>query len=190
MDELSMRRAAALISVGAALVGVTSCDDLVGLPWVSEPEIARVYTISNPVPNLPSAFDFVGRQAVRIEAPEATGNWDTAFDSNGLDFSILPPGAIGLPEAEVGIARIDDVSFSDVIVAPADQELYATDRPVALELGVVYVVRSREGVGPLGESCSWFAKLEPIELNHSSGFVRFAYDTNPNCGDPALVPPV
>jgi hypothetical protein len=178
-----------LFGLLVAMGSVAGCDDPFSLSWASEPAIAQVYTLSNPWPNLPSAFDFVFRTPVRIEVPGATGTWDMAFDSDEVGFHVLPPGALGVLDSEAGVVRIDGLAFAEVTSAPEEDDVFILDRPVALEVGIVYVVRTREEIGFYGEPCNWYAKLQPLELDTSTGLVRFAYDVNPNCGDRALVPP-
>ena len=173
----------------AAAIATAGCDDSFTLPWATEPALETVYVVSNPVSNIPTAFDFIFRTAVQIEVPGATGTWDVAFDAEGDGFQLLPAGALGVAESEAGVIRMDGLDFPEVASAPDDSDAYVSDRAVTLELGVVYVVRTREGVGFYGETCNWYAKLEPTELNAAGGFVRFLYDVNPNCNDRSLVPP-
>jgi hypothetical protein len=60
--------------------------------------------------------------------------------------------------------------------------------PIQLELGKVYVIKSR--VAPCAlTSGPLYAKIQPVEIDVTSGTFRFKYVANPNCADRSLDAP-
>ena len=80
--------------------------------------------------------------------------------------------------------------FEDVTRAPTDTTLYVSDEPTMMELGNVYVLRThrRARAGPFGETCFFYAKLQPLVIDVEEGILTFVFDRNPLCSDPELVP--
>jgi len=73
--------------------------------------------------------------------------------------------------------------------APSDTLLYVTDKPVPVELGTIYVVRTHEQIGSYGRICVYYGKLEPLEIDLQAGVLRFLQDTSPVCNNRSLLPP-
>ncbi|RMH11548.1 MAG: hypothetical protein D6701_14965, partial [Gemmatimonadetes bacterium] len=55
--------------------------DLFNVNWRADPDTALVYSMARPELNLPSAYDLVRRNALRVEAPNSAGRWDFALDT-------------------------------------------------------------------------------------------------------------
>lgn len=164
-------------------------DDLFGPPrWFANPEEVTLYSLALPELNLPSAFDFIDRAAVRIESARAVGRWDVALDTEGGELVLLPPEALDVPSA-ARITVLEDTTFDGVLEAPADTALYSSEEPVPLALGNVYVVQTRQGRGSFGRACVFYAKLEPLSIDLELGKLTFVFDASPVCNDRALVPP-
>jgi hypothetical protein len=163
------------------------CDDATDIEWTAFPETTTLYSIATSAPNLPDGFDFVNRVVVVIERIDATGTWDVAVGTEGEELVLLPPGALGV-DSYAGVAVLEGAAIEELTLAPADSTAYATKRGVPLVLGNSYVIRSRKTTGYFGETCSYYAKLEPLELSPEEGWVRFIYDSNPNCYDLRLSP--
>jgi hypothetical protein len=178
---------AAFVALGGA--GATACgSDPFAINWVESPDTVLLYSLARPQLNLFSGFDFYNRVPVRIEDAEATGNWDAAVDTRNGQIVLLAPGAFGV-DSKARVARIPGVTFSEVIEAPADTTLYTATAAVPVELGSVYVMRTRQAYGSFGRVCVYYAKLEPLEIDPVGGTLRFVYDASPSCNDRKLIPP-
>lgn len=157
--------------------------------WTAQPDTALLHSLARPELNLNSAFDFVGRQPRKVEAPGVTGNWDVAVDTQGEDLVFLGPRALGV-ESDAGIVRFEDMSFADVTRAPSDSADYAYEDPVPIRIGSTYVVQTRESRGSFGRLCFFYGKLEPLDVQVDVGTVTFLYDVNTVCDDRDLVPEI
>ena len=181
----------AVIGVAAFVVSFWSAGcgtDPFRLQWFQEPDTALIYSLSRPELNLASAFNFVGRVALEIEAPGSTGQWDILLDHRDGRLVLMPPGAIGILSS-AKIAVFPGMTFNDVRKAPRDTADYVSDQPVSLEAGTVYVVQTHRDRDRFGLSCLFYAKLEPIEIDEAAGTLTFVFDSNPLCNDLDLIPP-
>ena len=157
--------------------------------WIeARVDTVLIYSLARPELNLPTAFDFVGRLALEIQAPEATGTWDLLLDTQDGQLVFLPPGALGIA-SETIILQIPDMAFDDVTTAPKDTTLYSVDRPVLVEASSVYVLRTHQGVDRFGLPCRFYGKIQPLEVELALGTVRFMYDVSRLCDDRSLIPP-
>ena len=93
-----------------------------------------------------------------------------------------------LATAGAGTAAIGGGLPLAVVEAPADTTLYTATSPVPVELGNVYVLRTRQGYGSFGQVCVYYAKLEPLEIDPVGGTLRFVFDSSPVCNDRKLIP--
>lgn len=178
---------AALVAVGS--VGAAACgDDPFRIDWVESPDTVTLHALTRPVMNVPSGFDFINRIAVRIESPNATGNWDLAVDTRGGQVVLLPPGSLGVA-SKAQVAVLPGRTLADVTEAPADTALYSARLPVPVQPGTVYVWRTRQSFGSWGLLCVYYAKMEPLAIDPVGGTLTFAFDSSPVCNDRSLVPP-
>jgi len=172
-----------------AVVGVTaSCDDPYKLEWSVSPDTVLLYSLTRPELNLPSGFDFFNRTRVVLENPDATGNWDMAVDVRAGELVLLPPGALGI-SSKAQVAPLPGRAFDDVTEAPSDTAAYTARSPVLVELGTVYVWRTRQMYGAYGTSCVYYAKMEPLAIDAPGGTLQFVFDSSPACNDRSLIPP-
>lgn len=178
---------AALVALGILSLGACGRDPF-QIDWVESPDTVLLYSLARPQLNLLSGFDFYNRIGVRVEDSEATGNWDVAVDTRNGKIVLLAPGALGV-DSRARVARIPGATFAEVIEAPADTTLYTATSPVPVELGSVYVIRTRQGYGSFGRVCVYYAKMEPLEIDPVGGTLRFVYDSSPVCNDRKLIPP-
>jgi hypothetical protein len=58
-----------------------------------------------------------------------------------------------------------------------------------MELGHVYVIRTREKAGLYGQTCVYYGKFQPLEKDLVAGTLRFLFDTSPVCNSRKLYPP-
>lgn len=183
------RRASLAAAAALALVGSAGCgDDPFAIQWVASPDTVLLYSLARPELNLTSGFNFNSRSPVRIEAAAATGTWDVAVDTRDGQIVLLPPGALGV-DSRAGIATMVGQGFDDVTEAPADTTAYVGDRPVQVDPGNIYVVRTNQGVGAFGTRCVYYAKLDPLDIDPEGGTLTFVFDASPVCNDRRLIPP-
>ena len=175
--------------VAALLVGGAACGtDPFAFDWSDTPDTVLLYSMARPELNLKSAFNFRQRASVEVEALSASGSWDAAVDTRGGEIVLLPPGALGV----IGAARITTLpglTLADVVQAPSDTLVYVSDRPVAMAMGSVYVIRTNRSRGSYGTSCTYYAKMTPVVIDAVGGTLTFEYVTNPVCNSTDLVPP-
>jgi len=172
------------------LAGAMACgDDLFQFNWEENPDTAYLYSLARPELNLLSAFDFISRLPIRIESPNATGQWDMVLDTQGGKLVLLPPGAVGIPDSKARIIPMGDMEFEEVRRAPSDTTRYIGDEAVPVEIGHVYVIRTRQQTGSYGRSCVYYGKLEPLEQDPVAGTLSFMFDVSPVCNDRKLYPP-
>lgn len=175
--------------VAMGLAGAAACgDDPFKIDWTESPDTVLLYTLSRPELNLPSGFDFYNRTTVIIEQPDATGNWDMAVDTRAGRVVLLPPGALGV-SSKAQVAALPGRTLRDVTEAPADTTLYSARSPVPVQMGTVYVWRTRQAYGSFGSVCVYYAKMEPLVINAAAGTLSFAFDSSPVCNDRSLIPP-
>lgn len=165
----------------AALAGCG--DDPFAFPWEPSPDTVRLFALSRPEPNLVSALDLWPRRLVRVEAAATGGQWDLAVDTAGGRFVWLPPGVMGI-ETRAGVAELDETSFEEASMAPADTARYATTRSLPVEAGRVYAVRTRQH-----QRCRYYGKIQALEMDVARAVIRVHYDLSPACNNRSLVPP-
>lgn len=169
---------------------VTACDDdLYKVDWKERPDTAFLFSMARSELNLLSAFDFISRIPVRIESPNATGRWDMVLDTKEGSLVLLPPEAVGISDSKARIIPMGDVPFEDVRKAPSDTTKYIGDEPVPVQIGHVYVIRTRQQSGAYGRLCVYYGKFEPLEQNVESGTLSFLFDVSPVCNSRKLYPP-
>lgn len=182
-------RIRALLGVLVVPLAALACDDdLFQINWFANPQEATVYSLAVPELNLPTGFDFINRQTVRIESAQSVGRWDLAVDTQGGQLVFLPPDAFDV-QSRAAVLLLPDTSFADVLQAPADTTLYSHEEPVPVDVGNVYVVRTRQVRGSFGRNCVYYAKLEPLSIDVALGRLTFVFDASPVCNDRRLIPP-
>ena len=171
------------------MVGLAGCgDNIFEAKWtLPNVETVLLYSLARPELNLPSAFDFVNRRALEIQASEATGLWDVLLDTQDGELVFLPPGALNV-DSEAFLLKLPNMAFDDVVTAPKDTTLYSRDTPFSVEMGSVYVFRTHRGQDRFGFPCVFFGKLQPVDIQPAVGTVSFMYDVSTLCDNRGLVP--
>jgi hypothetical protein len=189
-SPFSVRRRSRLPVLAALLVaGAAACgDDPYAIDWAASPDTVLLYALARPELNLPSGFDFYNRSAMIVEDANATGQWDMAVDTRLGKIVLLAPGALGV-SSKAAVAALKGRTFDDVTEAPADTAQYTSRVPVPVEMGTVYVWRSRQNYGYYGTSCVYYSKMEPLVIDAAAGTLTFVYDASPACNDRSLIPP-
>ncbi len=129
----------------------------------------------------PPAFDLLFGVAARVDQ---TSNWDFLLRFDGDDAELVPFTAATDSVSDSGLQTTTD-PFSQVLEAP--EEGYMITEPLAVEIGMVILARSRvDPTNFLG--CSRYAKLEILAIDPAEGKLIFQHLINPNCGDTVLEP--
>lgn len=183
-------RTSIMAGLAFAVVALSACDDdPFGFEdWVLRPDTAFLYSLDRPELNLPSGFNLTSRQRVRVEAAGSTGNWDFLVNTVDGSMVLLTPSALGL-DTRAAIAPIADQTFDGIRTAPGDTTAYIRTEAVQMTVGELYVIRTNIQSDQFGQSCSFYGKLEPLEIDIDGGTFRFRYDSNPLCNSRDLVPP-
>ena len=173
----------------ASASGLTGCgENIFEVKWTeARVDTALVYSLAHPDLNVFSGFDFVRRLPIRAQAAGVTGQWDLLLDTQGGQLVFLPPGALDIESATL-VFPMPGAAFDDVLRAPKDTTLYTRDLPLPVDMGTVYVLRTRRGPNRFGLLCSLYGKFQPVAIDPARETVRFAYDVNRICDDRALVP--
>ena len=175
---------AVLVSFTGAL---SACnDDFFNLNWSSNVDTTLIYSLDRPEINLPSAFDFTRRRTVEIHQPGATGEWDIMIGTEGSRLVMRVPTFYGI-DSDARISVFEGMAFHQLLEAPEDTADY-TAEPVPLALGNTYVIQTRLAPDQFGQSCHFFAKMQPIAIDVQLGTLEFMFDRNPLCEDLELVP--
>ena len=112
----------AMVGLAATL---TACgSDPFAIKWTSAPDTVLLYSLARPEFNLPSGFNFFGRNAVKVESATATGTWDLALDTKGGELVFLPPGALGV-DSRARVTELAGARFQGRHVAEIAKKLTA-----------------------------------------------------------------
>ena len=179
----------AILTAVFSAAGLIACDDdPFQFRWEADADTARLFALSRPELNLPSAFDFFARLPVRLEAPTTGDDWDVAVDVQDGALVWLPPRALGVP-SDAGMAVLDEQDFLAARQAPRDTARYVTDAPIPVRTGEIYVIRTRLIPGAFGTLCTYYGKIEALELDPVQGEMTFQFDVSQSCNNRSLVPP-
>ena len=173
---------------GLTLAALACGEDPFRIEWTAFTDTAVVYSLARGELDRPSAFNFHDRSPVRLEVPNATGQWDLAVDTRGGQLVLLPPGALGVA-SRARITALPGQNFQQVTEAPADTLLYSASSALPVSLNTTYVIRTDTRATTFGGSCQYFGKMQPLAADVPGGTLRFIYDVSPVCNDRRLVPP-
>jgi hypothetical protein len=124
---------------------------------------------------------------VVIEQLTQGSGFDVALTEPGGLFALTPSAVLlGLP-TRAGVATTMASTLDAVTSAPSDTAAFVQTRSVPLQVGTIYVIRSRRVNCILGTG-SYYAKMQVVATDSVQGTVRMALVANPNCGDRSLVP--
>ena len=183
-------RSLGIIVLLPMLFATAACGrDPFALEWIASADTVRLYAISRPEPNVEAGFDFGARRTVRIEAPSTTGSWDLAVDIQGNGAVFLPPGFFGV-DSDAGLVELADENFDEIEEAPEDDDVYVEDQAVPVNLGNLYVVRTRRLRSNYGQLCNHYAKLVPLDVDPVERSLVFVFDTNGICNSRKMQPDI
>ncbi|MBE0591709.1 MAG: hypothetical protein IH616_04840 [Gemmatimonadales bacterium] len=177
---------ALLVGAGAGL----ACGGDPGLPpasWENTVDTTEMWALRGTAIGTPSAFDLISALAVR---PERADPFDFAFDIDSTGAATLYPSGLlgGSQTAGLHVAR---TAFDDILRAPLED--YVTDSVTAIDVGTVFVARSRaapDGCSALTGALPRYGKFEVLSIDAVARTVTFQMLVNLNCGYRQLEPGV
>ncbi|HEY0672363.1 MAG TPA: hypothetical protein VGD27_08860 [Longimicrobiales bacterium] len=186
---LSFFKLARLLPIVILAAGSAACEEDLGLDdWSDTPDTTVIYSLSRPdLLGQPSAYDFINHVVLRVESPNAPGNWDVAVRHEGNALALVPAGGFEGQTSRAGLALITGTTFEELAEAPEDTAAFS-DAAVLVQPGQVLAVRTRRAPCAFSNSVR-YGKVRIIDVDPVAGTVRFASVVNPFCNDRSLVPP-
>ena len=172
-------RFAAPALAGAVLLALAACSQPLGLPppvLSNFVDTIALFALDGTPLTTPSAYKLSGRQLVRTDR---SADFDFAFNIDASNRAVLlPTGTVGLPQSS-GI-RVATTTFDALTVAPTGG--YVFDQPVAVDVDVVALVRSRILGCSFGLSEPLYAKLHVLTVDLVARRIDFEILVDQNCG--------
>jgi hypothetical protein len=189
---------AAFLVVLAAGLATAACDDPIGIgDWSAVPDTVTVFSISrSEYVGRPSAFDFINGFVVAIDASPVNCQqspcipFDLVLSEQAGALVLLPSGIVEGRSTRAGIALAPaGQTFETLAEAPRDTAQYRHATPTPVQVGQLYIVRSRTSNCSAISSGFRYGKLEALSLDPARGIASFRFVRNPFCDDRALIPP-
>lgn len=192
MSKQVLLRSIRLPLLAAALL-TAACDDPFANPaWSDRPDTVIVFSAyRSEYAGMPSAVNLTGNflSLVAIDDLGAASEWDFMLGEDASGMLWVPSSVVpGQSDSRSSIARVDATNLDEVTRAPEPGGDRYTREPVTLEVGAVYVLRSRRS-----NTCyvrgSNYAKMKVVGLDAALGTAEIAIVRNPYCDNRDLVPP-
>ena len=176
----------ARLMFGPAVLGAVlfsaGCDNTLALPPATIANTVDTVTLhalqGTPI-SAPSGFDLLLVQTARTDRQD--GTFDIAFDIVDSRALIFTTGKLGL--AARSAIQTSDRAFHDITLAPLED--YERDVAITVEVGSVFIVRSR----PTTSGCAFFlgqlpryGKFEVLSLDLQTRQITLQTLVNRNCG--------
>ncbi len=141
---LSVFKLARLSLLAAVVATTAACDEDLGLDnWTAVPDTITLFSLSRPdLINQPSAYDFINHIVLRVESPNATGNWDVALRHENGSLALVPASGFLGQQSRSGLATVTNTTFEALAEAPEDTARFTTG-PVIATPGQILVVLTR-----------------------------------------------
>ena len=178
-------RFAACLTAIAGLALLVACNSSLGLPNAQVPnsvDTVTLYALRGTPVGTPSAYALIGPAIVHTDQSPV---FDFAFDIDSEPV-LLPSGVFPGLQKNSGFQKANAASFAAVTAAPTVG--YVGDRRLAISVGTLALVRSRNQICADGSSRALFAKLHVLALDLSARTVRFEVVVDQNCGYLSLLP--
>lgn len=183
-----------IAGVAVGLAVLTGCND--PNAFRIDPILAMdTVEIAAPLPGtppLPTALDITGNGSGRIngarfpERPRDALEWDFVVRIMEGEVVLIPARGVGVVDSRAALTGpVPGETLASLREAPG-ASAFDTQQPVVMRVGNVHVARSRDTFTFLCSGVQ-FAKLEPLEVDVTTGRVVLAIVTNERCGDPRLV---
>jgi len=181
-SRFSLAALAALPAVALLAVG---CSNTTGLPapiWTNVVDTVSLWALRGTDISLPSAFTLNGNQQVRTDQTTA---FDFAFDFDSIgEPALFPLGTLNLGQ-QSGLLKTT-TAFDAITLAPTGT--YVFDKPLALDSGMVVLVRSRPTTCSFGATVSLYAKLRVLGVYSTARRLDMEILVDQNCGYRGLQP--
>jgi hypothetical protein len=176
---------AALAALPALTVLAVGCSNTTGLPAPFSPNVVdtvSLWALRGTDISLPSAFSLSGNTTVRTDQTTA---FDFAFDFDSIgEPALFPLGTLNLGQLS-GLMQTT-TAFDAITLAPT--ATYVLDKPLALDTGMVVIVRSRPTVCSFGATVSYYAKLRVLGVDSTAKRLDMEILVDQNCGYRGLQP--
>ncbi|HZH79742.1 MAG TPA: hypothetical protein VFD68_00455 [Gemmatimonadales bacterium] len=131
---------------------------------------------------LPSAYTL--DRAAQVRTDQTTG-FDFAFDFDSIgEPALFPLGTLNLGQLS-GLEHVT-TAFAAITLAPTSP--YVFDKPLALDTGMVVLVRSRPTTCSFGATVSLYAKLRVLAVDSTARRLDMEILVDQNCGYRGLAP--
>jgi hypothetical protein len=181
------RRRALLVALGLTLVAAGACEDPFKLEADREtdPLAFAVWALNGSPDEFPSALNVpgVGLQGSTLVRPEASGNFDIAFDID-VDGKLLviPMRLVVTPLLGARAVHFIEVpaTFEQILSAPATG--WENDSTIVLDVGEVFMVRVFAAECQFQIRQYIYAKFVVDSILPAERRARLRGRLNPNCG--------
>lgn len=175
----------ALAALPAVAVLAVGCSNTTGLPapfFTNVVDTVSIWALRGTAIALPSAFSLNGNTTVRTDQSTA---FDFAFDFDSLgEPALFPLGPLNLGQLS-GLLQTT-TAFNAITIAPTGT--YVFDKPLALDTGMVVLVRSRPTTCSFGVTVSLYAKLRVLAVDSTARRLDMEILVDQNCGYRGLQP--
>ena len=176
---------AALAALPAVTVLAVGCSNTTGLPapiFTNVVDTVSLWALRGTDIALPSAFSVTTNTTVRTDL---TTGFDFAFDFDSIgEPALFPLGSLNLGQLS-GLMQTT-TAFDAITLAPTST--YVLDKPLALDTGMVVLVRSRPTVCSFGATVSLYAKLRVLGVDSTAKRLDMEILADQNCGYRGLQP--
>ncbi|HEV2751752.1 MAG TPA: hypothetical protein VGV12_14615 [Gemmatimonadales bacterium] len=176
---------AALAALPAVAVLAVGCGNTTGLPAPFSPNVVdtvSLWALRGTDISLPSAFSLNGNLQVRTDQTTA---FDFAFDFDSIgEPALFPLGTLNLGQLS-GLMHTT-TPFDAITLAPTGTYNFTT--PLALDTGMVVLVRSRPITCSFGATVSLYAKLRVLGVDSTAKRLDMEILVDQNCGYRGLQP--
>ena len=174
-----------LAAATAVAASVLACSNPAALPaptFTNVVDTVSLYALRGTDIALPSAYTLDNAVPVRTDQTTAL---DFAFDFDSLgEPALFPTAAIHLG-TQSGLQR-STTAFGAITLAPTGN--YDFEKPIALDTGMIVLVRSRPTTCLFGVTVSLYAKLRVLGVDSTARRLDFEILVDQNCGYRGLAP--
>lgn len=178
-------RFTACITAVAGLALLAACKSPQDLPNAQIPNVVdtvTLYALSGTPVGTPSAYALYGPAIVYTDQGV---KFDFAFNIDSQSV-LLPSGVFPGLQKNSGLQKATALSFAALTEAPTGG--YVGDRPLAIDVGTLVLLRSATQLCPNGANLSLYGKLHVLAIDVSARTVQFEVVVDQNCGYLSLAP--
>lgn len=162
------------------------CSNTTGLPaplFTNTVDTVSLWALRGTDISLPSAYT-LSPPAGQVRTDQTTA-FDFAFDFDSIgEPALFPLGTLNLGQLS-GLEHVT-TAFDAITLAPTSP--YVFDKPLALDTGMVVLVRSRPNTCSFGATVSLYAKLRVLAVDSTARRLDMEILVDQNCGYRGLQP--